>query len=106
MRTVEEEYRIECLEHLLDSITHWDVHRSDDVSMSKEKRPSSYSRIYQAIIDNFYRKEDIYYFLNLQTVKFHLDPVCVLLTASFEIIWVKIGSIFQIIFNSLQLVFE
>ena len=37
MRTVEEEYRIECLEHLLDSITHWDVHRSDDVEMSKEE---------------------------------------------------------------------
>ena len=37
MRTVEEEYRIECLEHLLDSITHWDVHRSDDVDMSKEE---------------------------------------------------------------------
>ena len=37
MRTVEEEYRIECLEHLLDSITHWDVHRSDNVPMSKEE---------------------------------------------------------------------
>ena len=37
MRTVEEEYRIECLEHLLDSITHWDVHRSDDKEMSKEE---------------------------------------------------------------------
>ena len=37
MKTVEEEYRIECLEHLLDSITHWDVHRSDNVDMSKEE---------------------------------------------------------------------
>lgn len=37
MRTVEEEYRIECLEHLQDSITHWDVHRSDYVEMSKEE---------------------------------------------------------------------
>ena len=37
MIKVEEDYRIECLEHLLDSITHWDVHRSDDVSMSKEE---------------------------------------------------------------------
>ena len=37
MKTVEEEYRIECLEHLLDSIENWDVHRSDDVEMSKEE---------------------------------------------------------------------
>ena len=37
MRTVEEEYRIECLEKLKDSIDNWDVHRSDDVSMSKEE---------------------------------------------------------------------
>ena len=37
MRTVEEEYRIKCLEKLKDSIDNWDVHRSDDVSMSKEE---------------------------------------------------------------------
>lgn len=37
MRTVEEEYRIECLEHLLDSVENWDVHRSDDKKMSKEE---------------------------------------------------------------------
>ena len=37
MRTVEEEYRIECLENLLDSIKKWDVHRSDNVEMSKEE---------------------------------------------------------------------
>ena len=37
MRTVEEDYRIECLENLKDSIEKWDVHRSDDVEMSKEE---------------------------------------------------------------------
>ena len=37
MRTVEEEYRIECLENLKESIENWDVHRSDDVEMSKEE---------------------------------------------------------------------
>ena len=37
MRTVDEEYRIKCLEKLKDSIDNWDVHRSDDVSMSKEE---------------------------------------------------------------------
>lgn len=37
MTTVEETYRIECLEKLKDSIEHWDVHRSDDVEMSKEE---------------------------------------------------------------------
>ena len=37
MITVEEDYRIECLEHLLDSIKKWDVHRSDNVEMSKEE---------------------------------------------------------------------
>lgn len=37
MRTVEEDYRIECLEHLLDSIKKWDVHRSDNIEMSKEE---------------------------------------------------------------------
>ena len=37
MKTVEEVYRIECLEHLKDSIEHWDVHRSDNVEMSKEE---------------------------------------------------------------------
>ena len=37
MRTVEEEYRIECLENLLDSVENWDVHRSDDKKMSKEE---------------------------------------------------------------------
>ena len=37
MRTVEEEYRIECLEKLKDSIENWDVHRSDNVEMSKEE---------------------------------------------------------------------
>ena len=37
MRTVEEDYRIKCLEKLKDSIDNWDVHRSDDVSMSKEE---------------------------------------------------------------------
>ena len=37
MRTVEEDYRIECLEKLKDSITNWDVHRSDDIEMSKEE---------------------------------------------------------------------
>lgn len=37
MTTVEETYRIECLEKLKDSIERWDVHRSDDVKMSKEE---------------------------------------------------------------------
>ena len=37
MKTVEEEYRIECLENLLDSLNNWDVHRSDDIKMSKEE---------------------------------------------------------------------
>ena len=37
MRTVEEDYRIECLEKLKESIKNWDVHRSDDVEMSKEE---------------------------------------------------------------------
>ena len=37
MRTVEEEYRIECLEQLLDSLKKWDVHRSDNIEMSKEE---------------------------------------------------------------------
>ena len=37
MRTVEEDYRIECLEKLKESIESWDVHRSDDVEMSKEE---------------------------------------------------------------------
>ena len=37
MRTVEEDYRIKCLEKLKDSIDNWDVHRSDDVEMSKEE---------------------------------------------------------------------
>ena len=37
MRTVEEDYRIKCLEKLKESIENWDVHRSDNVSMSKEE---------------------------------------------------------------------
>lgn len=37
MRTVEEDYRIKCLEKLKESIDNWDVHRSDNVSMSKEE---------------------------------------------------------------------
>ena len=37
MRTIEEEYRIKCLEKLKESIDKWDVHRSDDVEMSKEE---------------------------------------------------------------------
>ena len=37
MRTVEEDYRIKCLEKLKDSIDNWDVHRSDNVEMSKEE---------------------------------------------------------------------
>lgn len=37
MRTVEEDYRIKCLEKLKESIENWDVHRSDDVEMSKEE---------------------------------------------------------------------
>ncbi|HMM00024.1 MAG TPA: DEAD/DEAH box helicase [Bacilli bacterium] len=35
----------------------------------KEKYPLSYSKIYDAIVQNFFRKEDEYYFLNLQTAK-------------------------------------
>lgn len=35
----------------------------------KEKYPSSYEKIYDAIIDNFYRQEGENYFLNLETVK-------------------------------------
>lgn len=37
MRTVEENYRIECLEHLKDSIRDWDIHRSDYNDLSKEE---------------------------------------------------------------------
>ena len=58
MRTVEEEYRIECLEHLQDSIAHWDVHRSDDNEMSKEEGYLLWSL--EAAIYNlkeFYKKE-------------------------------------------------
>lgn len=50
----------------------WDAYISDAV---KERYPTTYKQIYQAIVDNFYRKEDINYFLNLQTVKVHLDPI-------------------------------
>ena len=37
MRTVEEDYRIKCLEKLKDSVKNWDVHRADNVEMSKEE---------------------------------------------------------------------
>ena len=49
----------------------WETYASEAV---KAKYPSIYPKIYQAIMDNFFRKEDVYYFLNLQTVKVHLDP--------------------------------
>lgn len=58
MKTVEEVYRIECLEHLKDSIEHWDVHRSDNVEMSKEEGYLLWSL--EIAIDNlkeFYERE-------------------------------------------------
>ena len=38
----------------------------------KEKYPNTYEKIYDAIINNFYRQEGETYFLNLETVKIHL----------------------------------
>ena len=38
-------------------------------NQAKLKYPSSYRKIYDAIINNFYRLDDGYYFLNLETVK-------------------------------------
>ena len=38
----------------------------------KEKYPDSYERIYDAIIENFYRQEGEAFFLNLETVKIRL----------------------------------
>lgn len=35
----------------------------------KNKYPLGFEKIYKAIVDEFYRKEDEYYFLNLQSVK-------------------------------------
>lgn len=40
----------------------------------KAKYPKDYEKIYKAIVETFYRKEDDYYFLNLDAVKIRLTP--------------------------------